>query len=575
MVNESDQINRADYIPRLQYQARDTPIPRFGRPQDVKGGVTRPVRSVAWSCDGRKIATGTEVKGLRIWDAKDKVDSSSSLSLPSGGDKTTPHTGHVAALAFSPVEPHILVSGCKSSFGGATIAVWDITSPKAPVASFKISGDVLHIAFHPSGSQFAVVCPRAKDEVYFYWRIRNQGEEVWEKREDVGLGGPYIESGSEEINSLRFSNSGKLVCAVSNDGSLNAWLYPEAPRIVEPAPIELPKESTENGDADADADASTSASPQPAGDEDADVGKSRAATPREGTPDEDDGGEKGGAVGDAETTDAAVKDDEGADTVGTANGEGVEEGAGEEAREEGRAEAGDVEMGEGDSKVEEGEASKVEEGKGDIEAVSADQIIATEQPVDVEMTEAGAGADAHTETQHHQSGVPKAAGEVNGSAAPSRQPTPPSSKGVAAPEKPKVDVAAEARRKQLKRFRHVICAAASLLSLSFDPTGRFLAVGGQDALLSLFDTRDWICQRTFDVCMAAIRHTAFSHDGELVAMGGDDPFIAIVSVWSGQTIAKIPIVGLLQSICWHPSQNRLAYSTNIKTAMAWYVVNQE
>ena len=29
---------------------------------------------------------------------------------------------------------------------------------------------------------------------------------------------------------------------------------------------------------------------------------------------------------------------------------------------------------------------------------------------------------------------------------------------------------------------------------------RFLAVGGQDALLSLFDTRDWICVRTFDVC---------------------------------------------------------------------------
>lgn len=26
MVTESDQINRADYIPRLQYQARDTPV---------------------------------------------------------------------------------------------------------------------------------------------------------------------------------------------------------------------------------------------------------------------------------------------------------------------------------------------------------------------------------------------------------------------------------------------------------------------------------------------------------------------------------------------------------------------
>jgi hypothetical protein len=275
-----------------------------------------------------------------------------------------------------------------------------------------------------------------------------------------------------QINSLRFSNSGKLVCAVSNDGSLNAWMYPEAPRILEPAPMELPKETTENGDADADADASTLASPQPAGDEDADAGKSRAATPREATPEEDDGGEKGGASGEAETTDVAAKDDEGGDTGGMANGQRVDEGAGEEARQEGRAEAGDVEMGEGESKVEDGEASKIGEGQVDTEAVSADQNATTEQPGDVDMTETEAETGADTQTQQQQSGAPKAAGEVNGSAAPSRQPTPPSSTAVAAPERPKVDVAAEARRKQLKRFRHVICAAASLLSLSFDPTGR-------------------------------------------------------------------------------------------------------
>jgi hypothetical protein len=31
-------------------------------------------------------------------------------------------------------------------------------------------------------------------------------------------------------------------------------------------------------------------------------------------------------------------------------------------------------------------------------------------------------------------------------------------------------------------------------------TIRFMAIGGQDAMLSLFDTQDWICQRTFDMC---------------------------------------------------------------------------
>ena len=56
------------------------------------------------------------------------------------------------------------------------------------------------------------------------------------------------------------------------------------------------------------------------------------------------------------------------------------------------------------------------------------------------------------------------------------------------------------RAKQLRRLRHAVCHSASLLALAFDPLGRFLAVGGQDALLSLFDTREWICQRTFDAC---------------------------------------------------------------------------
>lgn len=52
---------------------------------------------------------------------------------------------------------------------------------------------------------------------------------------------------------------------------------------------------------------------------------------------------------------------------------------------------------------------------------------------------------------------------------------------------------------QLKRIKHSIVHSASLLALGLDPTGRYLAVGGQDALLSLFSTKEWICTRTYDV----------------------------------------------------------------------------
>jgi WD40 repeat protein len=39
----------------------------------VRGGNTKSVRSIAFSCDGKKVATGTEYKGLRIWNATQPV----------------------------------------------------------------------------------------------------------------------------------------------------------------------------------------------------------------------------------------------------------------------------------------------------------------------------------------------------------------------------------------------------------------------------------------------------------------------------------------------------------------------
>jgi hypothetical protein len=31
----------------------------------------------------------------------------------------------------------------------------------------------------------------------------------------------------------------------------------------------------------------------------------------------------------------------------------------------------------------------------------------------------------------------------------------------------------------------------------------------------------------------------------------------------------------LQTLSWHPGLNWLAYSTNLKTAVVWYIVHQE
>ncbi len=137
-----------------------------------------------------------------------------------------------------------------------------------------------------------------------------------------------------QINSLRFSNSGKMVCAVSNDGSVNAWVYPLELRVVEP---ELTTTTGQLQGKEAEGDG-----------EERDGVKSRAATPREGTPDEEGERGKGEEDREGETVQAEAH---GEDTATTADGNGNEGMQGDGA--DGKPE-GDVEMVEANGKVEGG-----------------------------------------------------------------------------------------------------------------------------------------------------------------------------------------------------------------------------
>ncbi|OCF38481.1 hypothetical protein I317_07740 [Kwoniella heveanensis CBS 569] len=535
MVIESDAPYRPEYFADSQPSARDLPRPTFGRPQEIRGGNVKHVRTVAWSHDGRKVATGGEYKEILLFDAKSSVDSKPTGSLPSSS-KPSPHNGHVGAIAWSPVDPNILVSGDKGSSAGGVVAIWHLSSPSSPAATFKISGDVLHIAFHPSGRHFAVVCPQKnKDEVFFFWLTDVDGREVWARREDIALGGALMDIGSEEINSLRFINSGKLVCAVSNDGSINAWVYPsqlqmskelEEDRAAPEVEVQIP----ESGPSTAPS------TPKPAADDDAAGGeKSRATSPTEETADQTRAGE---------AEDKEVVAEEGDVDMGEAGAEPATNG---EAKEDSGAH--------GAAQAE----AKVEETQSETQDQPATPAVGAlkEKIGDVEM------ADNSTTEAAPSTPLPTS------SAAPSRRPSPPASiKNENPIEKRKA--------RQLQRLRHSICHSASLLSLAFDPQGRYLAVGGQDALLSMFDTNEWICERTFDACTAAIRQIAFSSDGEFIALGGDDTYIAIVSVYTGATIAKLPVHGMVNAISWHPSKNWLAYSYSGKTGVPlWYVAYQE
>lgn len=52
---------------------------------------------------------------------------------------------------------------------------------------------------------------------------------------------------------------------------------------------------------------------------------------------------------------------------------------------------------------------------------------------------------------------------------------------------------------------------SSCLSAEMQPTGRYLATGGSDSIISLWDTQDWICQRTVTSMVGPVRTISMLH----------------------------------------------------------------
>ncbi|BFZ56780.1 hypothetical protein PYCC9005_003828 [Savitreella phatthalungensis] len=122
-------------------------------------------------------------------------------------------------------------------------------------------------------------------------------------------------------------------------------------------------------------------------------------------------------------------------------------------------------------------------------------------------------------------------------------------------------------------------------SLAFDPLGRYLCVGGADAICTVFRLGDWIPLKALIKCTKAVRSLSFSHDGRYIALASEDPRIEIecfdpelpsqhYSTWKEQQEFRkrrreeeaellIPTGFNLQavnSVAWHPNKLVLAFA---------------
>jgi len=102
------------------------------------------------------------------------------------------------------------------------------------------------------------------------------------------------------------------------------------------------------------------------------------------------------------------------------------------------------------------------------------------------------------------------------------------------------------------------------VALALDPRGRYLASGGHDSIVNMFDLNDWICARTITVCENSINALSFSYDGEYLAIANAGSYIDICATETGIPLHRVPALAPSPTVAWHPSKYLIAYCGQTK-----------
>jgi WD40 repeat protein len=170
------------------------------------------VTSVAFSPDGKTLASANKDGTIRLWDVQRRQLRGRPLTRQ-GPPTPACQLCHVWTLAFSP-DGRTLASGSEDH----TVTLWDVQTRRAKARLTGHGGHVDSVAFSPDGRLLASASPPSQDSP-----SETSAIILWDPRDGRQLGGPLLGHTTNGIATLAFSPDGEMLASGGYDETIILW----------------------------------------------------------------------------------------------------------------------------------------------------------------------------------------------------------------------------------------------------------------------------------------------------------------------------------------------------------------